>query len=74
MMKCMFFFLLSSNLHIKLHFKALFAKPMFKINKPLLIPKNMQVMWQNIPCHVMKCFATSSKVCQMENKYIKNIP
>ncbi len=32
--------------------------------------KNMQVTWQNIPCHAMVYFAMSFKVCHVEN----NIP
>jgi hypothetical protein len=51
-----FYFLLSSSPHIRLHLRALFAKPMFKVNKPLLIPKNTLVTWHNIWWHVMEYF------------------
>jgi hypothetical protein len=47
---------------------------MLKVNKPLLNPTNMHMTWQNIPCHVMEYFATSSKFFHMENEYNKNIP
>ncbi len=50
------------------------TKPMFKINKPLLIPKNILVMWHNIWWHVIKYFATSLESCHVENEYINNIP
>jgi hypothetical protein len=31
--------------------------------------KNMHVMWQKIPCHVMVYFATSFKVCHVEKNH-----
>jgi hypothetical protein len=67
---------------------AFLAKPMFKINKPLLISEQiMDVMWQNILWlvreyliyhkifHVViKYFATSLKNIHVADEYIKNIP
>jgi len=47
---------------------------MFKVNKPLLIPKSTLVTWQNIPRHVIKYFATSLENFHVENEYTKNIP
>jgi hypothetical protein len=46
------------------------AKPMFRINKPLLIPKQTtHVTWQNIPWLVREYFSTS--LIYMANEYIK---
>jgi hypothetical protein len=73
-MKCIFLFSWSSSLHVRLHLKALSTKPMFKINEPLLIPKNTWVMWHNIWWHVMEYLATSLENFHVENEYIKNIP
>jgi len=51
------------------------AKPMFKVNKALLISKQtMDVMWQNIPWLVRKYFAMSLNNIHMVGEYIKNIP
>jgi hypothetical protein len=58
------------------------AKPMFRVNKPSLIPKQtMHVMWQNISwlvkkklCHVMEYFAMSLSNFHVANEYTKNIP
>jgi hypothetical protein len=37
------------NPHMVLHLTILLAKPMFRVNKPLLILKQARhVMWQNI--------------------------
>jgi len=48
-----------SNLHMMLFSITLLAKPMFKIKKPLLIPKQItHVKWQNIAWHVMEYFVT----------------
>jgi len=68
-----FNFLLSSSFHMRLHSKALFSKPMFRVNKLLLISKNNLMTWQNIPSHVIKYFAKSLEICHVENKYTKNI-
>jgi hypothetical protein len=42
---------------------ALLAKPMFKVNKPLLIIEQiMDVMWQNISWLVKEYFAISQNI------------
>jgi hypothetical protein len=54
-----------------LHLKTLLVKPMFKINKPLLILKNHA---RDVAKYlVMGYFATSHKIYHMENKYTRNI-
>ncbi len=45
MIKCIFFFLMFLNPHIKLQWKALFSKPMFGVNKQLFVPEKMHVTW-----------------------------
>jgi len=66
-----FYFLLPSNSHMMLHLRTLLVKPMFKINKPLLILKNHA---HDVAKYlVMEYFATSHKIYQMENKYTRNI-
>jgi hypothetical protein len=43
-------YFLVSNVHMMLLSTTFLAKPMFKVNKPLLISKQtMDVTWQNIP-------------------------
>jgi len=63
MMKCTFFFLFSLNLHIRLQWKTIFAKPMFEVNEPLLIPKEYAcdvveylLTWHGIFFHVIYSF------------------
>jgi hypothetical protein len=61
---------------MSLHSRALFAKPMLRVNKPLLktLIEKPLVTWQNIPRHVIKYFSTSLQVFQVENEYTKSIP
>ncbi len=50
------------------------VKPMFKINKPLLISKQtMDVTWQNIPWLVNEYFSMSLNNFHVANKYTNNI-
>jgi len=67
---------------------TLLAKPMFKIKKPLLIPKQItHAKWQNIPWQVIEYFAMSwnilshygifyrvTKYFPYGNEYMNNIP
>jgi hypothetical protein len=49
-----FKFFLLSNVHTMLLSTTFLAKPMFRVNKPLLISKQtMRVTWQNIPRFVI---------------------
>ncbi len=60
-------FFWSLNPHMMLYSTTLLAKPMFKINKLLLIPKTH--------AHdVVEYSTTSHKICHMENEYNKSIP
>ncbi len=56
-------FLLLSNAHTMLLSIAFLVKPMFKVNKPLLILKQtVHVTWQKIPWFVKEYFATSQNI------------
>ncbi len=67
-MKCIFLFSFIFKPSHKAPLGAMPAKPMFKVNKPWLIPKNILVMWHNIwcmswnilPCHLK--FATWKQI------------
>jgi hypothetical protein len=77
-----------SNIHMMLLSITFFAKPMFRVNKPLFIlEQTMDVTWKNIhnlldnilPCHrifrdMEKYSAMSLNNIHVADEYTKNIP
>jgi hypothetical protein len=52
-----------SNVHTMLLLATFLAKPMLRVNRPLVISEQtMDVMWQNIPWLVKEYFVTSHNI------------
>jgi hypothetical protein len=60
------------NPHMVLHLTILLAKPMFRVNKPLLILKQARhVMWQNILWLVLDKISMSHSISMWQTNILK---